>query len=99
MYCLCNQQEQEYTSFIKKMFMNAMEDNYDWLANNKTWKKWTGLGDGGLLSYAGINFHKPKDEEQLVGPRGAPTTCHNQHGASRSYSLVRFELIASRSLC
>ncbi len=22
-----------------------------------------------------------------MGPRGAPTTCHNQHGASRSYSF------------
>jgi hypothetical protein len=43
-----------------------MEDNDDWLANNRTWKKWTGLGDGGLLSYAGINFHKPIDEEQLA---------------------------------
>ena len=43
-----------------------MEDNYDWLANNKTWKKWTRTGDGGSLSYAGINFHKPIDEERLV---------------------------------
>jgi hypothetical protein len=33
---------------------------------NRTWKKWTGLGEGGSLSYAGINFHKPKDEEQLL---------------------------------
>ncbi len=23
----------------------------------------------------------------FIGPRGAPTTCHNQHGASRSYSF------------
>ncbi len=23
----------------------------------------------------------------IMGPRGAPTTCHNQHGASRSYSF------------
>jgi hypothetical protein len=36
------------------------------LENNRTWKKWTRIGDGGALSYAGINFHKPKDEEQLV---------------------------------
>ncbi len=43
-----------------------MEDNDDWLANNKTWKKWTRIGDGESLSYAGINFHKPIDEEQLV---------------------------------
>jgi hypothetical protein len=43
-----------------------MEDNYDWLASNKTWKKWTRIGDEGSLSYAGINFHKPKDEDRLV---------------------------------
>ena len=43
-----------------------MEDNDDWLASNKTWKKWTRIGDGELLSYAGINFHKPIDEERLV---------------------------------
>jgi hypothetical protein len=36
------------------------------LANNRTWKKWTGLGEVGSLSYAGINFHKPKDEEWLI---------------------------------
>jgi hypothetical protein len=46
--------------------MINMEDNDDGLARNKTWKKWTRIGDGGLLSYAGINFHKPIDEEQLV---------------------------------
>ncbi len=46
--------------------MIYMEDNYDWLANNKTWKKWTRIGDGESLSYVGINFHKPIDEEQLV---------------------------------
>ncbi len=27
---------------------------------------WTRIGDGVLLSYAGINFKKPIDEEQLV---------------------------------
>ncbi len=43
-----------------------MEDNDDWLASNKTWKKWTRIGDGELLSYDGINFHKPIDVEQLV---------------------------------
>jgi hypothetical protein len=43
-----------------------MEDNDDWLASNKTWKKWTRIGDGELLSNAGINFHKPIDKEQLV---------------------------------
>ncbi len=43
-----------------------MEDNDDWLANNKTWEKWTRIGDGESLSYAGIIFHKPIDEEQLV---------------------------------
>jgi hypothetical protein len=43
-----------------------MEDNHDLLASNKTWKKWTRIGDGELLSYAGINFHKPIDKEQLL---------------------------------
>jgi hypothetical protein len=43
-----------------------MENNDDWLANNKTWKKLTRIGDGELLSYAGINFQKPIDEERLV---------------------------------
>jgi hypothetical protein len=43
-----------------------MEDNGDWLANNKTWKKWTRIGDGGSLSYAVIDFHKPIDVERLV---------------------------------
>jgi hypothetical protein len=46
--------------------MINMEDNDGWLANNKTWKKWTRIGDGGSLSYAGINFHKSIDEERLV---------------------------------
>jgi hypothetical protein len=36
------------------------------LANNRTWKKWTGLEEVGSLSYAGINFYKPKDEEKLT---------------------------------
>jgi hypothetical protein len=43
-----------------------MADNDDWLANNKTWKKLTWIGDGELLSYDEINFHKPIDEERLV---------------------------------
>ncbi len=25
-----------------------MEDNADWLANNKIWKKWNRIGDGGV---------------------------------------------------
>jgi hypothetical protein len=43
-----------------------MENNDDWLAGDKTWKKWTMIGDGELLSYAGIDFQKPIDEEQLA---------------------------------
>jgi hypothetical protein len=43
-----------------------MQNNADWLASNKTWKKWTTIGVGELLSYAGIDFKKPTDEEQLV---------------------------------
>jgi hypothetical protein len=65
-YHLCIQQEQEYTGFTEITFMIEMEDNDDWLANNKTWKKWTKIGDGGSLSYARIDFHNPKDEERLV---------------------------------
>jgi hypothetical protein len=45
------------------MFTVNMENNDDWLASNKTWKKLTRIGDGELLSYAGINFKKPIDEE------------------------------------
>ncbi len=43
-----------------------MEDNDDWLASNKTWKKWTRIGDGELLSYDGIDFHKPINKQRLV---------------------------------
>ncbi len=54
------------TCFTEIMFVINMEDSNDWLVNNKTWKKWTRIGDGESLSYAGINFHKPIDEERLV---------------------------------
>ena len=37
-----------------------MENNADWLASNKPWKKWTTIGVGELLSYAGIDFKKLK---------------------------------------
>jgi hypothetical protein len=40
-----------------------MEDNNNWLARNKIWKKWTRIGDWELLSYAGIDFQKPIDKE------------------------------------
>ncbi len=43
-----------------------MENNADCLASNKTWKKWTTIGVGELLSYAGIDFKKPTGEERLV---------------------------------
>jgi hypothetical protein len=36
------------------------------VSKNKTWKKWTRIGDGESLSYSGINFHKPIDEKRLV---------------------------------
>jgi hypothetical protein len=65
-YHLRIQQEQECTCLTEITFVIAMDDNDDWLANNRTWKKWTGLGEGGSLSYAGIDFHKPKDEERLL---------------------------------
>ncbi len=48
------------------MFEIKMEDNDDWFASKKIWKNWTRIGDGELLSYDGINFRKPIDEEQLV---------------------------------
>ncbi len=40
-----------------------MENNDDWLASNKTWKKWTWIGDKELLSCARIDFQKQIDEE------------------------------------
>jgi hypothetical protein len=43
-----------------------MENNADWLASNKTWKKCTGIRDGQLLSYAGVDYQKPTDNERLV---------------------------------
>jgi hypothetical protein len=46
--------------------MVNMENNDDRLASNKTWKKWTWIGDGELLSYAGIKFQTPIDAERLV---------------------------------
>ena len=46
--------------------MENMENNADWLASNKTWKKWTAIGVGELLSYAGVDFKKLTDEERLV---------------------------------
>ncbi len=36
--------------------MVNMENITDWLASNKTLKKWTGIGDGELLSYAGNDY-------------------------------------------
>jgi hypothetical protein len=60
---LCIQQ-QLYICFTEIMIVIQMEDNNDWLASKKTWKKWTRIGDRELLSYDGINFHKPIDEEQ-----------------------------------
>ncbi len=44
MYHLGIQREHEYTGLAEIPFVIAMEDNDDWLANNRTWKKWTGLG-------------------------------------------------------
>ncbi len=38
-YHLCTQQEQKYTGCTELTFMIAMDDNNEWLANNKTWKK------------------------------------------------------------
>jgi hypothetical protein len=56
-----------YNTWVTEItFMVNMENNNDWLASKKTWKKWTRIGDGELLSYAGIDFKKPIDEERLA---------------------------------
>ncbi len=52
--------------FIEIMSLVKVKNNADWLASNKTWKEWTGIGDGKLLSYAGIDYQKPTDKEGLV---------------------------------
>ncbi len=36
------------------------------ISKQQKWKNWTRIGDGELLSYAGINFHKPIDKKRLV---------------------------------
>jgi hypothetical protein len=53
---LCIFSNNKYAWFTEIMFVVNMENNDDWLASNKTWKKWTEIGDGELLSYAGIDF-------------------------------------------
>ncbi len=63
---LCVFSNNKNTWFTEVTFMVNMENNDDWLASNKTWKKLTRIGDGDLLSYAGIDFQKPIDEERLV---------------------------------
>jgi hypothetical protein len=63
---LCVFSNNKNTWFTEITFVVNMENNDDCLASNKTWKKWTRIGDGELLSYAGIDFQKPIDEEQLV---------------------------------
>jgi hypothetical protein len=63
---LCVFSNNKNTWFTEIRFMVNIENNDDWLASNKTWKKWTRIGDGELLSYAGIDFQKPIDEERLV---------------------------------
>ena len=49
--------------FTEITFGINIENNDDWFAKNQTWKKWTRIGDGDLLSYAGIDFQKSIDEE------------------------------------
>jgi hypothetical protein len=63
---ICVFSNNKNTCFTEIMFTINLEDYDDWLVNNKTWKKWTMIGDGESLSHAGIDFHKPIDEEQLV---------------------------------
>ncbi len=62
----CVFSDNKNTWFTEITFMVNMENNDDWLASNKTLKKWTRIGDEESLSYAGIDFHKPIDEERLV---------------------------------
>jgi hypothetical protein len=49
-YSLCVFSNNFITWFTEITFMINMENNDDWLASNKTWKKWTRIGDGELLS-------------------------------------------------
>jgi hypothetical protein len=60
MYCLHIQQEQECTGLTEITFVITMEDNDDWLANNRTWKKWTGLGEGGCYHMQELIFINQK---------------------------------------
>jgi hypothetical protein len=60
---LCVFSNSKNTRFTEITFVVSTENNDDWLARNKTWKKGTRIGDGELLSYAGIDFQKPIDEE------------------------------------
>jgi hypothetical protein len=55
-----------WTDRLKHQQQIVMEDNDECLANIRTWKKWTGLGEVGSLSYAGIDSHKPKYEERSI---------------------------------
>jgi hypothetical protein len=52
---MCIQQQPKY-NHTELTFMVNMENITDWLASNKTLKKWTGIGDGELLSYAGNDY-------------------------------------------
>jgi hypothetical protein len=49
---LCVFSNNKNTWFTEITCMVNMENNDDWLASKKTWKKWTRIGDGELLSYA-----------------------------------------------
>jgi hypothetical protein len=73
-YHLHIHREQEYTGFTEITFMIAMEINDDWLANKKTWTKWTRVGDVGSLqvkSLARQSCPNCSVHCQCWGPRGA----------------------------
>jgi hypothetical protein len=40
-----------------------------------------------IMEFPPINHDAPIRYALFMGRRGAPTTCHNQHGTSRSYSF------------
>ncbi len=40
-----------------------------------------------IIFFLNFSIAPPGVTILFMGPRGAPTTCHNQHGASRSYSF------------
>ncbi len=65
MFPLCIQQQQQYMVYWNNI--HAEHGEQWWLVcKQQNMEKWTRIRDGELLSYSGIDFQKPIDEEQLV---------------------------------